>query len=116
MIKRNFAPFLEIIGELFSAPGLRVKDLALLRREALAELIAQRDNDRWLASRAFRSLLFGAHPYARSPLGAPRTIRAVRREDVVRFVERHFTGSNLVVGISGDVFRTLIMQQAARAA
>lgn len=103
VIQRNFAPFLEIIGELLTSPGLRARDLAIIRREALAELLAQRDNDRWLASRAFRTLLFGAHPYARSPLGSARSIRAVRRDDVVRFVERNFTGNNLVVGISGDV-------------
>jgi zinc protease len=103
VIQRNFPAFLEIVGELLSAPGLRAKDFALVRREALAELVAQRDNDRWLASRAFRRLLFGAHPYARSPLGTSKTVRAVRQEDAAHFVERHFTGSNLVVGVSGDV-------------
>jgi zinc protease len=103
VISRNFGPFLTIVGELLSAPGLRAKDLALVRRETLAELVAQRDNDRWLASRAFRSLLFGAHPYARSALGSARSVRAVRREDVLGLVERHFTGANLVVGIAGDV-------------
>lgn len=115
VIKRNFAPFLEIIGELLSAPGLRPKDLALVRREALAELVAQRDNDRWLASRAFRSLLFGAHRYARSPLGSAQSVRAVRREDVVAFVERHFTGKNLLVGVSGDVDGAAVPELVERA-
>ncbi len=103
VIRRNFPAFLEILGELVGSPALRAKDLARVRREALAELVAQRDNDRWLASRAFRSLLFGAHPYARSPLGSPRSLRAIRREDVLGLVARHYVGPNVLIGVSGDV-------------
>ncbi len=103
VIARSFPAFLKLFGEILTAPALRSKDLARVRRESIADLAQQLDNDRWLASRAFRSALFGDHPYARSPLGTTTTLKRIHREDVASFLDHHVTAPNLVLGISGDI-------------
>ena len=102
-IARSFPAFLELFGEILTQPALRPKDLARVKREAIADLAQQRDNDRWLASRAFRSALFGKHPYARSPLGSVSSLKRISRTDVERFLEANVTAPNLVLGIAGDI-------------
>lgn len=103
VIARSFPAYLALLGEILTRPALRDADLARVRREAVAEIGQQRDNDRWLASRAFRSLLFGEHPYARSPLGTVESLRRIRRDDVRRFAAAMRTAPGLVLGIAGDV-------------
>ena len=103
VIARSFPAFLELFGEILTAPALRPADLARVKREAIADVVQQRDNDRWLASRAFRSALFGEHPYARSPLGSAASLKRIRREDVAGYLAANVTAPNLVIGIAGDI-------------
>ncbi len=103
VIARSFPAFLELFGEILTAPALRPRDLARVKRESIADLAQQRDNDRWLASRAFRQGLFGDHPYARSPLGTAASLPRIKREHVADYLARHVRGPNLVVGVAGDV-------------
>lgn len=103
VIARSFPAFLALFGEILTAPALRRTDLARVKRESIADLGQQRDNDRWLASRAFRAALFGTHPYARSPLGTAPSLRRITRDDVASFLGHHVAAPNLVLGIAGDV-------------
>ncbi|MBZ0119729.1 MAG: insulinase family protein [Sandaracinaceae bacterium] len=103
VIQRNLDRFLELMGSLVTRPALRTSDVARLRRETEAELIALRDHDRGLAHRAFRRQLFGAHPYGRPIQGTLGTIKAFRREDVARKHAQLFTTGNVIVGVAGAV-------------
>lgn len=103
VIRRNLEPFFALLASLLTTPALRPKDLAFVRREAQAELVAQLDNDRWLAARAFRHALFGAHPYGRSSTGTPRSLDAVTLADIRAHHEAHVRADAIVVALAGDV-------------
>ena len=103
VIKRSLDPFLDLAATIISRPTFDAIELARLLREAEAELIEARDSDAWLASRAFRRTVFEGHIYGRRISGYERTLRAITRDDVVAFYERHYTRANAIVAISGDV-------------
>jgi zinc protease len=103
VIRRNLPKLLELLGQFVSAPAFRTKDLGLVARETVADLLSQRDNDRWLAGRAFRRHLFGDHPYGRPTVGSAETVARIARKDLVDFYEAHVVGSNMVLGVAGDV-------------
>jgi zinc protease len=103
VIARNLGPLLELLTELLGDPALRAEDVEHVRRELDAELIRQRDNDRSLAARAFRRLLFGRHPYGRPVMGS-RASLAHLGPDAVRVQHRRQYGrSGMVLGLAGDV-------------
>lgn len=103
VIRRSLEALIGLFGRVLFAPRLRPVDLGEVKREAIAELMSRRDDDRWLAARAFRTHLFGTHPYARSPLGTERSIRRITLADVEAFLAEHLTAPNLVIGLAGDV-------------
>jgi zinc protease len=103
VIRRSLPALLRLFGDVLFRPALRPVDLGEVKREAVAELHSRRDDDRWLAARAFRTHLFGAHPYARSPLGTQASIERIRLADVEAFLGAHLVAKNLVVGLAGDV-------------
>lgn len=103
VIRRNVEPLFEILASLFTAPAFREDDLAFVRRETQAELLAQLDNDRWLASRALRHAVLGAHPYGRSVTGTERSLEAITRRDIRAHHATRLRAGNLLVGFSGDI-------------
>lgn len=118
VIRRSLPALLELVGQLVCAPAMRAADLGLVQRETIADLLTQRDNDRWLASRGFRGHLFGSHPYARPTFGTAETVSRVTRADVVQHLESHVVSENLVIGVAGDVtepeLRAMIDQAFAK--
>ena len=64
--------------------------------------IAERENDtRQMAGRAFRELMFGAHPLGRDMLGDRRSVAAINRDLLVEFYETYFRPQGMVVAIVG---------------
>ena len=105
VIRRNLDPFIELIASLVRRPAFRAKDLAQVKRETLADLISMRDNDRVLAARTFRRMLFEGHDYGRPVSGTAETVRALQRSDVVDSYDRALVADNMLLGIAGDVTR-----------
>lgn len=113
VIRRNLEPFFALVMDLVRRPAFRAADLTQVRREAIAELEATRDHDRSLAARGFRRFLFEGHPYGRPVSGNEKTLRSIRRGDIVEAYDRHFTGKNLILGVAGDVSRSEVERLVA---
>ena len=69
VIRRSLEPFVDLVTDVLSNPGLAGAELGRLRRETEAELADVRDNDQALARRWFRRKLFSGHPYGRPVIG-----------------------------------------------
>jgi len=103
VIRRSLDAFTDLVCDLLARPAFGEAELARLRREAEAELIEARDNDRALCSRAFRRTLFDGHPYGRRVAGSIPAIRAIGHGEVRSLFGSHYTRANALVAISGDI-------------
>jgi zinc protease len=103
VIRRSLDPMVDLTAGLLAHPTFDERELARLLRESEAELVEARDNDRVLASRAFRRTLFAGHPYGRRVSGTVATLRAIGEGDVRGYYERHYGRANAMVVVSGDV-------------
>jgi len=103
VIRRNLRPFCELLATIVGKPTFAEDEFLRLRRESIAEIYDARDNDRALASRAFRRALFADHPYARSASGRPSSLEKLTRDDVVSAYQRHFVRADCVIGFAGAI-------------
>ncbi len=103
VIRRNLQPFIELLGRILGTPTFDPEELARLKRETVAELLETRDNDRALASLAFRRALFAGHPYARSAAGRAISVETITREEVLATYARRFVQSDIVLGFAGAI-------------
>ncbi|MDB4942508.1 MAG: Zinc protease [Labilithrix sp.] len=103
VIRRNLAPFLELMGRVLSTPTFDPDELARLKRETLAELLEARDSDRALAGLAFRRALFAGHPYSRTASGRPAMVESITRDEVVRTHKERFVQADVVIGFAGAI-------------
>lgn len=103
VIARNLVPFVRLVGNIITNPGFRARDIERVRRECLADLASSLDDDRWLAGRAVRRALFGAHALSRSLVGTRKSLRAIRRQDLRDFHDLALARDRLYVGFSGAI-------------
>jgi zinc protease len=103
VIGRNLEPFIDLLGQLLGTPTFPEDELSRLKRETHAEILEARDNDRSLATYAFRRALFTGHPYGRSSLGTTASTASITEADARAFYTRHFTRANTLVAFAGDV-------------
>ena len=83
-----------------ATPTFPEDELARLKRETVAEIIEARDNDRALAQKAFQRSALRRAPLRRATPGGPRDAsRAITRDDVCAFYQRHVVQGNVVVGV-----------------
>jgi len=103
VIGRNLEPFMELLAQLLGTPTFPEDELSRLKRETQAEIVEARDNDRSLATYAFRRSLFAGHPYGRSSLGTTASTASITEADARAFYTRHFARANALVAFAGDV-------------
>jgi zinc protease len=103
VILRSLDAYVDLIAGLLAEPAFDEAELGRLIRETQAEIIEARDNDRGLAARALRRVLFADHPYGRRASGTLASVGSIVREDVVAFHRRHMVRANAVVAVSGHI-------------
>ena len=96
-------PALAILSDVVRKPTFPAEELERVRKEMLTSFLQWRDEPEALARVAFARAVYGDHVYGRVTEGAPASIRAASREDLVRFHAAAYTPGNAAIVATGDV-------------
>jgi zinc protease len=103
VISRSLDALVDLLATMMAEPTFDEVELGRLLRETQGEIVEARDNDRSLATRHFRRLVFEGHPYGRRLGGTIPSVLGLTRKDVVDHYRRHFVRGNVAIAFSGDV-------------
>jgi zinc protease len=103
VISRSLDAMVDLLATMMAEPTFDEIELGRLLRETQGEIVEARDNDRSLATRHFRRLVFQDHPYGRRLGGTIPSVLGLKRQDVVDHYRRHFVRGNVAIAFSGDV-------------
>lgn len=93
----------QMLNAVFREPRFDEQDIRRVKAQLLTVLKQQREHPAGILELAAAKEIFGNHPYSRNPAGTEKGIGSITRADLLEFVHNHFTKSNLMVGIAGDV-------------
>ncbi len=94
---------LDILSDLVMHPAFREADLEKEKRVVLEEISMYRDiPEEYIFDRA-EEYFYGEHPLGHPILGYPETVRALTREAIRAYWEKHYVAQRLVVAAAGDV-------------
>jgi len=101
--------FVEMLGDIVLAPTFPADELERERQVLLQEFAEDEDDPVSTGFKLFDRACYGLHPVAQPVIGSRRNIERFERQQLVRYVERQYSGSNLIVGAAGaiDVERIL---------
>src|SRR5206468_3594012 len=103
VLARNLEAFLALLADIVLRPEFKAAEFTRTRREILAQLDEQRNDDRSLCARFFDRRLYGDHPYGRAADGTAKSLARITRQEAESRYRAAFAGSNLVFAAAGDV-------------
>ena len=92
-----------LLKDVLLTPRFDEEDINQVRQELLMGLKIQKEQPQSVLSLVANKELFGRHPYAKNPLGEAKDITKISRADLVEYIKDHFTRSNLIVSVAGDI-------------
>lgn len=98
-LTKNLDAALDIYADVVQNPAFPASEMESLKARQIVGLRQQRANSGAIANVAFNKVLYGDHPYGRD--NSEETIKAITRDDVVKFYESNFRPNNgtlIVVG------------------
>jgi len=110
-LKENFEQSFNLFTEAFWHPSFAPLEIEKLKREVVAEIRSIGDRSYELTNRIFYENLYQKHPYQRSKLGTIESVSNFEREEVLKFYQRAYVPSNLVLAIVGDIDPDTIIQK-----
>jgi len=103
VLERHLDAFLDLLASIVLSPRFDPRELGRTRNELIAQMDEARNDDRTLCERFFDARLYGTHPYGTPVDGTPRSLRRIRREDLLRRHRQVFVGQNLVFAAAGPL-------------
>jgi len=111
-LARDALAFVRMLGDIVRNSTFPEDELANERRVILQEMAEVEDDGVEIANQLFDTLCFGAHPIAQPIVGTRRSIERITRDDLLDFVGRLYTGSNVVLGVAGNIDPAVVVREA----
>jgi zinc protease len=103
-LKKNADAAFDLVADVALQPAFAAKELDRVRNNRLTQILQQRDNPNALASKVFNNALYGAkHPYGFTELGTEESIKAINREDMMKFWQTGYVPENSALIVAGDL-------------
>lgn len=113
-LTETLAPALDLLADVALNPAFRPADVERVRGITLTGLQQRRGSPGALASDEVARLLYGPkHPWGQPAGGTMESVRAIRRQDLVRFHDTYFRPNNALLSVSGDFEPSTILMLLA---
>ncbi|MDZ7760592.1 MAG: pitrilysin family protein [Desulfovermiculus sp.] len=102
ILREDLQSLLPVLSDLLAHPRFPEDKIALAKKQVLTEIARRNDNQQKVAFREFQRLVYGPETvYGRLP--QVETVHRIERKDILRLYQQGFTGSNMLIGVVGDV-------------
>jgi predicted Zn-dependent peptidase len=106
--------FVQMLGDIVRHSTFPADELERERQVILQEFIEDEDDPVSTAFKLFDQACFGRHPLAQPVIGTRRNIDRFARDDLLGYVQRQYTGANVIVGVAGDIDADAIVAEVER--
>lgn len=112
-LSEDLSEVFDLFAEVIQQPAFAPEKFSLAKLQTQGGIARRNDDPNGIVGREFEKLIYGGEsPYARVVEYA--TIENVSRDDLIRFYQRYFRPSNLLLGIVGD-FDSKVMRSQIEA-
>ncbi|MCB1934677.1 MAG: insulinase family protein [Nitrosomonas sp.] len=96
---------IKIFSQILQTPAFSDDILAREKTRIITSIKESSTKPGYIADRALMKGLYGEHPYAMNDSGEIETIETIRRNDLQRFYQKHYSAQNAVIALIGDISR-----------
>lgn len=107
--------FVHMLADIVRHSTFPEAELERERQVILQEFAEDEDDPLATAYKLFDRNCFGTHPLAQPVIGTRANIKRFRREDLLSYVQHHYTGGNVVVAVAGAIDADALLREAEAA-
>jgi predicted Zn-dependent peptidase len=107
--------FVRMLGDIVRESTFPADELERERRVILHEIADDEDDPLTIAFQLFDEECFGSHPAALPVIGRRANIARFTRDDLLGYVQRQYSGANVVIGVAGEVDADAVLAAAEAA-
>jgi len=105
---------LELLADLFHHSRFDTKDIDKEKQVVLEEIRMVQDDPEDLVQELHTGQVLGRHPLGRSILGREETVRSLRRQDLMSYIEAHYDPTQIVIAIAGNFDQATLTKMVVR--
>ena len=107
--------FIRMLAELVLTPTFPADELTREREVLLHEFTEDDDDPLSTAFKLFDKGCWGSHPVAQPVIGSRRNLERFTRDELVQWVQRHYTAPRCIVGVAGPVDADAVLREVQAA-
>ena len=105
---------LHLLSDLFHRSRFDPKEIEKEKQVVLEEIRMVQDDPEDLVQELHTGQVLGRHPLGRSILGREETIRGLRRQDLVAYIDTHYDPAQIVIAVAGNFDQSKLDAMVAR--
>jgi predicted Zn-dependent peptidase len=110
----HFDRCLDVLSDALLESTMDPVEIEKERQVIIEELAMTEDSPGDLAALLIDDVLWPEQPLGRDVGGSPKSVAAITREQIVTFVDRHYTPANTVLAVAGNVTHEHVVKQARK--
>jgi zinc protease len=114
-LTRDLDKALDIYSDVITNPAYPAAEVEGLRGRSIVGLQQQKSNANIIGNIAYNKVLYGDHPYGRQLNGNEKTIRDIKRDDVVGYYNNVYRPNNAVLIVVGDATKKTLLPKLEKA-
>lgn len=114
VLDQHLGRALGLLSDLFHHSRFEPKEIEKEKQVVLEEIRMVQDDPEDLVQELHTGQVLGRHPLGRSILGRKETIRVLRRQDLLHYIDTHYDPAQTVVAIAGNFEQKKLDAMAAR--
>jgi predicted Zn-dependent peptidase len=101
---------LDVYADVLTHATFPEKEFVRVKNERLTSLLQQKDRPPVIAAVAFSRILYGAnHPYGNDVSGTEQSVKALTRDDLVKFHQTYYRPNSATLIVYGDVSMEIML-------
>ncbi|SIS89836.1 M16 family metallopeptidase [Alicyclobacillus vulcanalis] len=114
VLDEHFAHALETLAEMLMDSRFAPEEMEKEKRVVIEEIRMYEDTPDELVMDLIARGVYGEHPLGYTILGRDENLLRFSREDLLRYVERHYRPERMVISVAGHVPQDLVMREVER--
>lgn len=114
-LTKNLDQALNIFADVVVNPAFPNTELETIRRRALVGFQQRKANPTAVSDVVYNKVLYGTQPYSRQLGGDEASVKAMTRDDLVKFYTANYRPNNSILIVVGDVDQKTLMPKLEKA-
>jgi zinc protease len=102
---KQLDPAMETLATILANATIPENAFKREKNRLLIGIEGQKQSPGAIAGKAFYKAVYGNHPYSNMPSGNEKSVKALKRQDLVDFYKKYYVSKNAVISIVGNLDR-----------